>query len=94
MWFVGFFIPDEHALPGEGTSKLFCARQKVFGGRQLVEDMFQRLLAGLFHELCDCAIGDNRSLMNDDDSLADAFDDIEDVLAVDDRFALVGQGSN
>src|SRR5206468_878838 len=74
-------------LLSENAGKLFCAGQKIFRRGQLVEDVLERLLASLFHKLGDGAVRDNRSLVNNHDPLADSLDDVENVRAVNDRFA-------
>src|SRR5713226_4528117 len=94
---LAVLIASVIGLCRQHSRELFRAGQEILGGRQLVEDMLQRFLACLLQKLTYRAIGDNRSFVNDHDSFADSFDDIEYVRAVNDgickRVVIIHEGS-
>src|SRR5579862_6971285 len=75
----------------ERAREALGAREEVLARREPVERALERRLARLRLELRERAVGDDASVMDDDHPVTDAFHDVEEVRAVDDRRALAGE---
>ena len=67
------------------------ARGDIFFTGQAREDVFESCVCYVAAQFFHGAVGDDFAVVENDDAVAEAFDDIEDVRGLEDRFSVVGQ---
>ncbi len=82
-----------HSLP-EGFGKIFRAPFQFGAARQLREESFEGPAIVSGHQFIRLAVQQQFAFVNDDDTMANAFHDVQNMGTVNDGLALASQGLN